>query len=221
VSGWFCVLLSWLAFAATHLVPSSLAIRGTLIGRLGERGFRALYSVVALGTFALLVRVYWTNRHVGPLLWNGATVPGLHALAIILSAIAFVLLVAPFFQTSPPGPPRHALGVTRIVRHPVFAAFGLWGLAHTLVNGYLSDVIFFGGWVAFWFIGGSRQDARKRVLETDRFAPFYAETSLLPFGAIVSGRNRLVLREIPLRGVAVGLGAAAALYPFHDRLFGG
>ena len=134
---------------------------------------------------------------------------------------SFDRVSTPFFQTSPPGAPKRARGVTRIIRHPVFAAFGLWGLAHALVNGYLSDLIFFGGWLIFWFVGGMHQDARKRVLEAARFAPFYAETSLLPFGAIVAGRNRLVLREVPLLGVATALGVATVLYAFHGRLFGG
>jgi len=221
MSGWLWVLFWWLVFAATHLLPSSLAARGAFIRRLGEGGFRTLYSVVAVGTLVLLVRAYWSNRHVGPLLWDTADLPGLRAVAIGLSAVALILLVTPFFQRSPPGPVKHSRGITRITRHPGFAAFGLWGLAHALVNGYLSDLIFFGGWVIFWFVGGIHQDTRKRVLEGDRFAPFFAETSLLPFGAIVAGRNRLVLREVPLVGVATALGAATILYAFHGRLFGG
>jgi uncharacterized membrane protein len=219
--GWFWVLFWWVAFAASHLVPPSLSLRRTLVAHLGERGYRALYSLVAVGTLVLLVRVYWSNRHTGPLLWDPARIPGLRAAAIVMTSVAFVLLVVPFFQRSAPGAPRRARGVTRIMRHPAFAAFGLWGLAHALVNGYLSDVVFFGGWPILWLVGGVHQDTRKLALEAERFRAFHAETSLLPFGAIVAGRNRLALREVPLAGVAVGLAAAATLYLFHARLFGG
>ena len=48
---------------------------------------------------------------------------------------------------------------------------------------------------------------------------FYAETSPLPFGAIIAERNRLVLSEIPLAGVAGGVAVAAALYLSHGWLF--
>lgn len=219
--GWFWVLFWWLAFAATHLVLSSLPVRRAFVTRLGEAVFRRGYSLVALGTFVLLVRTYWSNKHAGPLLWNGAAVPGVRAVAVVLSGIALVLFVAPLFQRSPTEGPKRARGVTRITRHPGFAAFGLWGLAHALVNGHLSDVIFFGGWPVFWLVGGVHQDARKLALEAERFAAFHAETSLLPFGAVISGRTRLVLAELPLAGMAIGVGAAVTLYVFHARLFGG
>ena len=92
--GSFWVLFCWLAFVATHLVPSSLPVRRALVARLGESVFRGLYSLMAGGTLVLLVQAYWSNKHAGPLLWNGARVPGLHAAAIVLSGIALVLFVA-------------------------------------------------------------------------------------------------------------------------------
>src|SRR4030095_5017587 len=107
-------------------------------------------------------------------------------------------------------------GLPRLARDRRFVGIALWGIAHTLVNGYLADVVFFGGFAVFSLVGGLHQDSRKRAEEGARLRAFFDETSVVPFGAIVGGRNRLVLREIPVVGVAVGVVLAAALYTFHD-----
>jgi uncharacterized membrane protein len=224
MSGSFWILFWWLAFGATHTMLSSLRLRPRFIARLGARGFLGVYSLVAFATFIPLVWVYFGSKHSGPLLWNLAAVPGVRPLAIALSALAVVLLVLAFAQPSPlglvPGVPRRARGVTRITRHALFMAITLWGLAHLLVNGFLSDVLFFGGFVAYGLYGSHHQDIRKRADGGPELAAFYAETSLLPFGAILNGRNRLVASEIPVAGLALGVVAAALLYIFHERLFG-
>ena len=46
------LVISGLAFLATHILMSSTALRGNLREPLGERGFLALYSAVAIATFA-------------------------------------------------------------------------------------------------------------------------------------------------------------------------
>jgi uncharacterized membrane protein len=218
------VLMWWLAFAGVHLVASSRALRPVLVRRLGAQGFQGVYSLVVLGLFVGLVRAWWPARHTGPLLWSLAGVPGVHALAVALAFTGIAVVGLSFFQPSPvlpvPGLPKASRGLTRITRHPLFVGIALWGIAHTLVNGFLSDVVFFGGFPVFALVGGLHQDSRKRAEEGDRLRAFYDETSVVPFGAILGGRNRLVLREIPLVGVLVGVVLAAALYTFHDRLFG-
>lgn len=221
---WGVVVLWWLAFAGAHLVLSSRSLRPMLVRRLGAQAFQGAYSLVVLILFVMLVRSWWPARQSGPLLWSLAGIPGVRELAIVLAFTGVVVVGLSFFQPSPvlpvPGLPTSARGLTRITRHPLFVGIALWGIAHTLVNGYLSDVIFFGGFAAFSLVGGLHQDSRKRAEEGARLRGFYDETSVIPFGAIAGGRNRLVLREIPVVGVVVGVALAAALYTFHDRLFG-
>lgn len=218
----FWILFWWVAFAITHTMPSSLARRPQLVARFGGPGYQVLYSLVAFATFIPLVWVYFDNKHAGPLLWTLTGIPLLHTFAIALSGLAVVLLVLAFAQPSPvglvPGVPRRARGVTRITRHALFMAIALWGMAHLLVNGFLTDVLFFGGFVVYGLYGSYHQDIRKRAAPD--MAEFYAETSLLPFAAILAGRNRLALRELPIAGILGGLLAATLLYTYHDRLFG-
>jgi uncharacterized membrane protein len=224
VPAWSVVLVWWLAFAGAHLVLSSRALRPILVRRLGAQAFQGMYSLVVLVLFVLLVRAWWPARHSGPLLWSLAAVPGVHGLAVALAFTGIAVVGLSFFQPSPvipvPGLPTGARGLTRITRHPLFVGLALWGIAHTLVNGYLADVVFFGGFAIFSLVGGLHQDSRRRAEDGTRLRAFYDETSVVPFGAILGGRNRLVLREIPVVGVLVGIALAAALYTFHDRLFG-
>jgi uncharacterized membrane protein len=224
VPAWSVVLVWWLAFAGAHLVLSSRGLRPALVRRLGAQGFQGMYSLVVLVLFVLLVRAWWPARHTGPLLWSFASVPGVRELAILLAFTGIALTVLSLFQPSPvlpvPGLPTSSRGLTRITRHPLFVGLGLWGIGHVLVNGFLSDVVFFGGFPVFSYVGGLHQDSRKRAEDGTRLRAFYEETSVVPFGAILGGRNRLVLGEIPVVGVIVGVALAAALYTFHDQLFG-
>jgi uncharacterized membrane protein len=221
MSGWGWILFWWLAFALSHTLLSASPVRGSLVGRLGEKPFLGLYSVVALATFIPLVVAYGNSKEARPLLWDLQT-PVTYGLAIALSALAWVVVVAAFFQPSPTGmDPRAAVrsyGLTRITRHPLFMGLALWGLSHLLLSVSLSDVIFFGGFIVYGFLGAFHLDQRKRSSE-EPLDKFYRETSVLPFAAIVAGRNRLVLSELPWLGLGVGLVVAVLLFIAHPRLF--
>jgi uncharacterized membrane protein len=224
--GWLYVLVFWIAFAGTHIVLTSSWVRPRLVDRLSERGYQGLFSLVAFATFVPLVWSYSAHKHEGPLLWNLAEVPGVRELSIGLTGLALVFFVLSFFQPSATAQAilehakTSARGVNRITRHPLFAGIALFGLAHVIVNGFVSDVIFFGGLAVYSVIGAAHQDSRKRALEGDPLADYYAETSLVPFAAIAAGRNRLVLAEIPWLAIAIGAAAATALFWFHAPLFG-
>jgi hypothetical protein len=47
----FTVGLLWLVFGGTHVGLATRTVRGRLVARLGENGFTALYSVVAVASF--------------------------------------------------------------------------------------------------------------------------------------------------------------------------
>lgn len=218
--------LLWLAFAGSHLLLSSAAVRPRLHRRLGARGFRGLYSLVALATFLPLVGVFAEHPRSGPLLWTRLGPPAV-ALWVnhLLMALGCVLVVAALLPGSAapsslaaPQAPLAARGVVRITRHPLLAGFACFGLAHLTVNGALGDALFFLGFPLFAWIGARHQDAR---LARDRpgYAAVVAETSFLPFAAIVTGRQRLVARELPLFAVAAGLVLFLVLRSWHDALF--
>ncbi len=63
----------WILFGATHMGLSSLRLRPALVSNLGDRGFLAAYSLVALAVFVPLTVVYAGHRHEGALLYAYAT----------------------------------------------------------------------------------------------------------------------------------------------------
>lgn len=219
MSAWLWIALGWATFGGTHMLLSSRGMRPKLVRRLGALGFTGLYSAIAFACFVPLVSYYLDHRHAGALLWS---LPHLHTLSLLLSALFFALTIAALIQPSPlgitPGAKIRPYGLTRITRHPAFLSLGLWGLSHTLVNGFASDVAFFGGFFVFALVGCAHQDARKRSENRPELAELFAQTSFWPFSAIATGRTRLVLAELPWLGLAIGLGASAGAYALHGVL---
>lgn len=223
MSAAYWIVFWWLVFAGSHMVLSSLPLRGQLIARLGEKGFVGLYSLIAFATFIPLVWVYFGNRHAGGVIWNLAAAPGVRPLAAALAVLAIALIVGGVLHPSPAlvGMKQSwgARGLTRITRHPLFMGFALWALSHLLLNGFLTDILFFGGMLAFSLAGAAHQDARKRATEEKRLGQFFAESSYWPFGAIIAGRNRIIWRELPWIAFAVGAAAAIGIYALHPWAF--
>ena len=214
----------WGAFAGTHMVLSSPPVRGKLVERLGEKAFVGAYSLVAFATFIPLVWVYLGNRHAGGVIWNLAAVPGVRPLAMLLAVLAIAVIAGAVIHPSPAlvGVKKAwgARGLTRITRHPLFMGIALWSLSHLLLNGFVTDIVFFGGMLAFSLAGAAHQDARKRATEHARLGQFFAETSFWPFGAVVAGRNRLIWRELPWIALVIGAAAAVGIYALHSWAFG-
>jgi len=223
MSATFWIAFWWATFAGTHVVLSSLGVRTRLIARLGDKAFLGLYSLLAFATFIPLVWVYLGNRHAGGLAWNLAAVPGVRLLAMLLAVLGIAMIVAGVLQPSPvlAGMKQAggARGLTRITRHPLFMGISLWALSHLLLNGFVTDVLFFGGLLAFSLAGAAHQDARKRAIEQERLGQFFAESSFWPFTAVIAGRNRVIWRELPWVALAIGAGAAAGIYALHPWAF--
>ncbi|MDX1497545.1 MAG: NnrU family protein [Salinisphaeraceae bacterium] len=217
VSLW--ILFWWALFALSHTLIAEY--RAAFINRLGKLGYSLFYNAVSFATFIPIVGLYIQNPHGGGLLY--APPPWLQTLGMGLATFGIALLPAALFKASPvsmiPGNPT-ARGLIRITRHPLFMGFALWGLGHCLILGYTNDLLFFGGFAAFAVIGAAHQDSRKRRQDGERLGALYAETSLLPFGAIFAGRNKLVLGEIPWLLLGIGLALAFLLYRLHPLMFG-
>jgi uncharacterized membrane protein len=203
------------------VVLSSNPLRPKAVRLLGERLYQGLYSLVAFAIFVPLVLVYSGNKHLEPLIWIIEPNLAIDTITRIGNTIAVMLVVAGIFRPSPTGvtgtPTRRPLGVQRITRHPLFMGIVLWALMHLLVNGFASDVAFFGGFVLFGLLGSWHQDLRQKALPDGAYAAFCEQSPFLPFTrrGILKG-----LREIGVVPIVVGLLAAGLLRYFHAGLFG-
>ncbi|NLG76635.1 MAG: NnrU family protein [Xanthomonadaceae bacterium] len=123
--------------------------RDALAAKLGERAWKALYSVLSIVGFVLLVWGYGQARQ-NPVIVYTPPVE-LRWVTAILMLPVFPLLLAPYF----PGRIRDAL------KHPMLVAVKLWAFAHLLSNGMLADLLLFGGFLA-WAVA-DRISFKRRV----------------------------------------------------------
>src|SRR5262245_47460105 len=191
------------AFAATHVGLATRRIRSALVGRLGERGFLAGFSLVASILFALLVHFYAIHRFEGapgPAL--GATQPlravlvGAIVVGLVLAFAAFPAYPGSTYATGGAGTPAPR-GLERITRHPFFVGVAIAAAAHALLATHLVGTVFALGLLGLSLVGAWHQDRKLLARRGQPFAAFLAATSVVPFAAILSGRQRLVARELP------------------------
>ncbi|MBP2313575.1 NnrU family protein [Azospirillum soli] len=214
-------MTSTLTFAAlllfvSHAAPSWPGVRPALIARLGRPGFVALHSLGSLATLALFVYAYREAGGGMPLfIPAGWAAP----LVVALMPLAFLLILArittKFGEHDRPNPPA---GIYRITRFPGSMGLLLWALLHLQATGDGRRVVLFVTMAAIALFAMIKNDWVLR--RTDAGQTFRAETSALPFAAVLAGRQRLVWSEIGW-GRALGTVAAyAAMLIIHPWLFG-
>lgn len=220
------VLFAWLAFGGSHIALASSPVRGPLAARLGEKAFQGLFSAVAVATFALLCSVYADASTRGPAGLALASNPWIRWPAMATSALGVVSVFASLFDypssayaLSSAGHKREPRGFERITRHGFAVGIAMVGAAHALLAAQLSGTVFFAALALFAIAGSVHQDAKLRARDPERHGAFLAQTSLVPFAAIVSGRGRLVMSELRGSALALGLVAAWALREAHPWIF--
>ena len=96
----------------------------------------------------------------------------------------------------------------------------VWAAGHQLVNGERASLVLFGSMLALALFGTSSIDAKRRRALGATWDAFVAQTSNLPFAAILAGRQKLSLGEIGWWRIALAVGVWAALTLGHPYLFG-
>ena len=206
-----------IALFASHAVLSAPAIRPALIGRLGRVGFQAVHaglSTVTLAAFIWTYASFEANRLLYPPL------PHAGRAAVLLMPLAFFLVVARLMTRSGDSVgPSSARGICRITRHPGSMGLLLWAGLHLAATGDLKRVVLFATMAAIalvaivkneWVLRGTPGEARG----------FRDATGVLPFAAIVQGRQRLELLELGWRIPLFALLAYGIMLWAHPLLFG-
>lgn len=179
------LVLALVAFIGSHELLSH-PLRKPITGKIGEKGFEGLYSVVALGTFAWVIFAF---RAV-PLevLWVAPS--WVWTLASLVMLGASILFAGAFLAPNPslnitgnvlarsPMP----MGVMRITRHPMLWSFALWAAVHASVAGTAAVVLLSAGIGVFALFGAKMLDGKKAVQLGDRWIAFEAASSFVPFG---------------------------------------
>jgi uncharacterized membrane protein len=218
-------------FLGIHLLISGTRIRDALVRALGERPYMGLFSVVSI---AVIVWMSIAFNHAGAAR-GSSTDPMLYDLgrsardaAIPIVAIAFLLGVPGLLMPNPTSVNSGALaaksdtvrGVLRITRHPFLWGVALWSADHLSTNGDQASVIFFGTFLLLSVFGTYSIDAKRRRKLGLAWEGFAAQTSNVPFAAILSGRNRFSASEYFDWRFAVAIALFLAILFGHAHIFG-
>lgn len=217
-------LLSFV-FLASHIGLETSRIRSTLVARFGESAFVTLFSLAATVLFAMLFLYYAAHRFDG---MRGLALGRLPAVrwTLIVSIAAGITLMGGGLVGYPDSPYnarghnfREPYGLERVTRHGFFVGNFLLTAPHALLATHLTGTVLFSSLAVLSVAGARHQDERLLRRGGEAYAQYLAATSILPFAAIISGRQRLVWKELPLKGFLIGLGLAVMLRAVHDQIF--
>jgi len=134
------LLLGLALFLGVHVLTTLRATRAAMIGRLGEGGYKGLYSLVAAAGLILIFIGFGRYRSAGYIqVWN-PPFSLFHPIALLLLWFAFVALTATY------APPSR---IKSLLRHPMLVAVKAWAVSHLLVNGDLGSMLLFGSLLAW------------------------------------------------------------------------
>lgn len=140
-----------LFFGVHSIAIVAPAWRDGMAARLGDASWKAIYALLSVIGFVMLVHGYGLASAEPTVLY---TPPAwMRHVAALLMLPVFTLLLATYL----PGRIRAA------VKHPTLTATKAWALAHLLVNGNLADVLLFGGFLAWAVL--DRIAVGKRVVQ--------------------------------------------------------
>lgn len=214
------LILAAALWVFVHVGISGTSLRDAVVARLGEGRFMLAFSIGSVVSITLLV-LAWQNAET-TFLWSAPA--WLRWILALLMLPSFVLFMASH-KRNPTAVGNKGLGeeprgIQRVTRHPMLMSFAIWALVHVIGNGDAAALVFFGAFLVTAVAGMPSIDAKLARRHGEAWAGFAAKTSILPFGAILAGRNRLVLSEIGWMPPVVGLILWAALLHFHRAVFG-
>ncbi len=211
-----------LFFVGIHFVISGSRLRDSLVPRLGEKNFRAGFSLLSLFGLWWLAHAYRAAPYIetwGQLGW-------FKPVAALLMLPAFLLVVLGIATPNPTvvggekalGQP--AQDILRITRHPFLWGISLWAATHLIANGDAAALVLFGSLLLLALGGTISIDAKRLRLYGEDWEKFLLHTSNLPFLAIVQKRNVLAFKEIGWKRPALAVFLYMAMLHFHTKLFG-
>ena len=213
-----------LAFCLTHLGISGTPLRSFLHGRLGDNAYLGIYSSVSLLTLGLMIYGYTEAPMVNAFMFEK---PSLFTFSKVIVFVALLLIVMGLTTPNPTAVKEEdalddgVTGILKVTRHPVQWGIFLFVTAHLIVNGDKASLLLFGTVAIVSLFGMFSMDAR-RLKETDpRWQNFMADTSMMPFAAIYSGRQKVTLADIKWSGLLVGAILYTLVYYLHGWVSGG
>ena len=198
-SSHFVMLGLLLSFAIAHSGLAALRPWGEK--RIGARLYRVLFALVSLNLAVAMIIYFFNHRYDGLQLWQVQGVAGLQSLVWWLSAISFLFLYPSTFNLleiaaiQKPQVHLYETGIIRVTRHPQMVGQVIWCIAHTLWIGTTFTLLTSLGLILHHIFGVWHGDRRLQARFGESFETLKNRTSVMPFLAILQGRQTLNWQE--------------------------
>jgi uncharacterized membrane protein len=204
-----------LGFAIAHSGLAALRPWGET--KIGARLYRVIFAVVSIPFATILIIYFFNHRYDGMQLWQVQGVVGVKETVWILSAISFLFLYPATFNllevaaVFKPQVRIYETGIMRITRHPQMVGQLIWCVAHTLWLGTTFTLLTSVGLMLHHLFAVWHGDYRLSKRYGKDFEDVKARTSIVPFLAILDGRQTLKLAEF-LRPAYLGVAAFVGVF---------
>ena len=214
------MLLLLLLFAVIH--SGGAALRSRAEALIGARAWRLIFATASIPSAVVVIGWFLAHRYDGLRLWNLQGVPGMVPLVWLGTAISFLFLYPATYNlleipaVLKPQVRLYATGIIRISRHPQAVGQILWCLTHALWIGSSFMLVTCTGLIAHHLFAVWHGDRRLRARFGEAFEELQSSTSVVPFQAVLDGRQTLVWQEF-LRPAQLGIAVAVAVFWWSHR----
>jgi uncharacterized membrane protein len=211
-------------FAVAHSGLAALRPWGEK--HIGARLYRLLFALVSIPFATVLIIYFFNHRYEGITLWQVQGIPGIKPLVWSLSALSFLFLYPATFNLleiaaiAKPEVHLYETGILRITRHPQMVGQVIWCIAHTLWIGTSFTLLTSLGLIAHHLFAVWHGDRRLFARYGDAFLQVRKRTSVIPFLAILQGRQTLELQEFLCPAYLGVIGFIGLLWWGHPWLMG-
>ena len=167
-------------FIGIHILPTFTGARAALAAKLGENGYKLLFSVISVAGLVLIVIGYGQaprDQVFEPSHTARVFLPAAMAIAFVLVAVASV-----------PG------RIRRVMRHPMMTGILIWAVLHLLANGDLASNILFGTfalWSVFAILSVEHRGKRPGGMGSLRLDLAGVAVGLLLYAVVLTYHNEL------------------------------
>ena len=210
-------------FAVIHSGGAALRSRAEAV--IGARAWRLVFASASIPSAVVVIGWFLAHRYDGVRLWNLQGVPGIIPVIWVGTAISFLFLYPATYNlleipaVLKPQVRLYASGIIRISRHPQAVGQILWCLTHALWIGSSFMVVTCLGLIGHHLFAVWHGDRRLKERFGDAFEELRASTSVIPFQAVLDGRQRLDLSEF-LRPAQLGIAIAVGVFWWAHRYIG-
>ncbi|GBF82718.1 NnrU family protein [Aphanothece sacrum] len=211
-----------LGFAIAHSGMAALRFWGE--SKIGARLYRILFALVSIPLAVVLIVYFFNHRYDGLILWQVQGIPGIKPFVWGMSAISFFFLYPATFNLleiaaiAKPQVHLYETGILRICRHPQMVGQVIWCIAHTLWIGTTFTLVTSLGLIAHHVFAVWHGDYRLKKRYEDAFLKVKERTSIIPFLAILQGRQTIKWEEFVRPSYLGIIGFIALLWWGHPWL---